>query len=56
MNAKQFAQNHRNEYIEFCQTIVNEYNCNHMDNITLSDVIDTTYTYQLFYVNFLVLA
>lgn len=56
MSRQEFANQHRREYVEFCTTIVNEYNSKHIDCMILSDVLDKNYTYDFFYVTFLVLS
>lgn len=56
MNIKQFCKSHEAEYIEFCTAIVNEYNSKHIDPLYVSDVLWKSYSMELFYANYLVMA
>lgn len=53
--SKDFANTHRTEYVQFCQMIVDEYNSKHIDSLQLSKVLDTKYSYDFFYANYLVM-
>ena len=53
--SKQFANSNRAEYVQFCEAIINEYNSKHIDYMVLSDVLDTKYSYDMFYATYLVM-